>query len=87
MLTLKLVFASYLVVNILLSISIFKKKIIVNQVPMSVYERAVTWHQDIMNMADADKKMYEFKRWNKFVEDIPRRQSKFTANVTDLNDT
>lgn len=74
---LNLVFASYLAANILYSLKVCRKKVIVNEVPMSVYERAVTWHQDIMNMTDADQKLQEFKRWNKFVESIPRRPSNF----------
>ncbi|MCY7295753.1 hypothetical protein [Alteromonas sp. a30] len=51
----------------------------VKEVPMSVYERAVTWHQDIMNMTDADAKLVEFQRWKNFVENIPRRNSHFNV--------
>lgn len=75
LLILKLIFASYFTFNIFFSLKVVRKKIEVNQVPMSVYERAVTWHQDIMNMTDADQKLQEFQRWKKFVENIPRRST------------
>lgn len=75
MLILKLVFVAYLAGNIIISLLIARQKIEVKEVPMSVYERAVTWHQDIMNMTDADAKIAEFQRWKDFVESIPRRKS------------
>lgn len=79
MLILKLVFVVYLVGNILFGLFIARKKVKVEEVPMSVYERAVTWHQDIMSMTDADAKIAEFQRWKDFVDSIPRRKSSLHA--------
>lgn len=79
MLILKLIFVAYLVGNVVLSICALKRKVRVQEVPMSVYERAVTWHQDIMNMTDADEKLVEFQRWKNFVESIPRRNSQLNV--------
>ncbi len=76
MLVLKFLFVITLVVSYLIMLRMLKKPIETTEVPSSVYERAVVWHQNIMNISDPDKKMQEFARWKKFVEKIPTNPNK-----------
>lgn len=68
-----------LVASFILMLKLLRTQIepVQKQVPSSVYERAVTWHQKIMQMSDPDKKMEEFIRWKKFVNSIPPSDNRF----------
>lgn len=71
----KLAFVVYLVSTVILIIAIARKKFRPGVVPASVYERAVCWYQEIQELPTPER-IVELNRWEKFINDIPRRKER-----------
>lgn len=47
-------------------------------IPPSVYERAVVWYQEILEMPQSQR-IIEQARWERFVKELPRRKERLRS--------